>query len=234
MARSQTGRGFPEAELVEDESYYWEVSRYVHLNPVRTRRPLVEHPTDWPWSSYPGYHDVRQRLDWVSYEKVLSAWKGEAGGGDAASAYRRFVESGWKEQSGNPFDRAEQGWILGTAQFVKRIRRLVEAQRSDEQQIPRARRLKRLQTNQVLGAVADFYRVSPDVFQRKHADERSRNVAAWLARHLTQATLRELAPHFGLRHPESLSNLTRRVDQSLAKSPKLRTEIETIKERLLR
>ena len=23
------------AELVEDESYYWEVSRYVHLNPMR-------------------------------------------------------------------------------------------------------------------------------------------------------------------------------------------------------
>ena len=40
------------AELIEDESYFWTVSRYLHLNPVREP---VDHPQDWPWSSYPGY-----------------------------------------------------------------------------------------------------------------------------------------------------------------------------------
>ena len=30
-------------ELIEDESYFWNVSRYIHLNPVRGKRPLVEH-----------------------------------------------------------------------------------------------------------------------------------------------------------------------------------------------
>jgi hypothetical protein len=173
-------------------------------------------------------------VDWVSYEKVLSAYQGQAGGGNAARAYRRFVESGWQEPPENPFDRAEHGWILGSKQFVQRIRRLVETFPSDEQQIPEARRLKRLETGEVLEAVADFYGVSPEVFRTKRAGERSRNVAAWLARRLTQSTLRELAPQFGLSHPESLSNLTRRVDQSLAKSPKLRREIEAINHRLLR
>jgi chromosomal replication initiation ATPase DnaA len=143
------------------------------------------------------------------------------------------VESGWKQPPDNPFDRAEHGWILGGKQFVERIRRFVEAHPSDEQQVPKARRLKRLQTPDVLQAVADFYQVSPQVFRTKRAGERSRNVAAWLARRVTQATLRELAPQFGLTHPESLSNLTRRVDQSLANSPKLRREIEAIKQRLL-
>ena len=36
------------AALVEDESYFWTVSRYVHLNPVRGKRPLAAHPADWP------------------------------------------------------------------------------------------------------------------------------------------------------------------------------------------
>jgi putative transposase len=35
-------------ELVEDETYLWTVTRYVHLNPVRGR--LVEHPTAWAWA----------------------------------------------------------------------------------------------------------------------------------------------------------------------------------------
>ena len=48
-------------ELIEDESYFWAVSRYVHLNPVRGKRPLAVHPREWPWSSYPGYAARRQR-----------------------------------------------------------------------------------------------------------------------------------------------------------------------------
>ena len=39
-------------ELIEDDSYFWNVSRYIHLNPVRGKRPLVEHPADWQWSSF--------------------------------------------------------------------------------------------------------------------------------------------------------------------------------------
>jgi REP element-mobilizing transposase RayT len=46
-------------ELVEDETYLWVVTRYVHLNPVRAR--LVEHPAAWPWSSYPSEH-ARTRI----------------------------------------------------------------------------------------------------------------------------------------------------------------------------
>ncbi len=38
------------AEMIEDESYYWTVSRYVHLNPVRAG--LVRRPEQWEsWSS---------------------------------------------------------------------------------------------------------------------------------------------------------------------------------------
>lgn len=28
--------------MIEDESYFWTVSRYVHLNPLRVKRPLVK------------------------------------------------------------------------------------------------------------------------------------------------------------------------------------------------
>jgi putative transposase len=52
-------------ELVEDETYLWTVTRYVHLNPVRGR--IVENPSAWAWSSYPGYARRSQRLAWVAY-----------------------------------------------------------------------------------------------------------------------------------------------------------------------
>src|SRR5271166_2399031 len=39
-------------ELVEDETYLWVLTRYVHLNPVRAG--LSATPEAWIWSSYPG------------------------------------------------------------------------------------------------------------------------------------------------------------------------------------
>ncbi len=56
-----------------------------------------------------------------------------------------------------------------------------------------------------------------------------RRVAVWLARRLSSATQRELAPAFGLSHPDSVSNLVRRVDRALAESSKMNQEIEMIK-----
>ena len=39
-------QGRLKGELIEDESYFWNVSRYLHLNPLRGKRPLVLHPRD--------------------------------------------------------------------------------------------------------------------------------------------------------------------------------------------
>ena len=94
------------AELVEDESYLWTLSRYVHLNPVRGKRPLVDHPSEWAWSSYPGYWWKSARVEWIDYESVLGAWQGEMGGKNSELSYRRFVESGLESPSSNPLDDA--------------------------------------------------------------------------------------------------------------------------------
>ena len=45
------------AETLSTGGYFLEVSRYIHLNPVRAR--LVGRPADWPWSSYAGYRRAR-------------------------------------------------------------------------------------------------------------------------------------------------------------------------------
>jgi len=61
-----TFQGRFKCDLIENESYFWTVSRYIHLNPVRGKRPLAVHPRDWPWSSYSGYDRRRRRVEWVA------------------------------------------------------------------------------------------------------------------------------------------------------------------------
>jgi putative transposase len=71
-------QGRYKAEMIEDESDYWTVSRYIHLNPVRAG--LVARPEDWERSSDPGYLAAGRRRPWVRYEARLAAWRGEWGG----------------------------------------------------------------------------------------------------------------------------------------------------------
>ncbi len=57
------------AILVEDEKHGWELSRYVHLNPVRAKR--VTDPRRYRWSSCRHYFDSRGRPDWLAWEEVV-------------------------------------------------------------------------------------------------------------------------------------------------------------------
>jgi len=217
-------------ELIEDETYFWNVSRYVHLNPVRGRRPLVEHPRDWPWSSYRGYARKSARLDWMRYDALHEAWQGEMGGGDAEAAYRRFVESGVVDPPDNPFETAKEGWLLGSGEFVARIKRLIKQPRQPDQ-VPQWSRLE-LQAEDVVRAVAEFYGVAAESYTVRRSRAPGRDLAAYLTHRRTTTTLRELANLFGLGHPDSASNLIRRAENELEASKRLRSELEKI-ERLL-
>ncbi len=214
-------------ELIEDEQYFWNVSRYVHLNPVRGKRPLVTRLEDWPWSSYPGYRWKRRQLGWVCYDEVYRAWQGDRGGRNPQAAYRRFVDAGIDRPPENPFATAVGGWVVGSQKFVERIKWLVKFPKYDDE-VPSARRLAGVSLEDVLERTADHYGTTVASFAHKHGKQTSRDVAAWLARRLTVATLRELAKPFGLTHPDSVRNLLGRAEAALKQSPPLRTEVEQL------
>jgi REP element-mobilizing transposase RayT len=223
-------QGRYKAELIEDKSYYWTVSRYIHLNPVRAG--LTERPEQWPWSSSPGYHDIQQRLPFVAYESLLRAWGGEFGGSDPATAYRDFVASGLAEPPASPFREAFEGWVLGSDAFVDRLRRLAGPALEARSLAPEARRLAALDPDWVFRVVGDYYGLDDMAFGRRHERHLGRAVAAWLCRRYTEATLRALAARLGLGRPDSVPNLTRRVDEALRESPALASEVAEITRRL--
>ena len=219
------------AELVEDESYFWTLSRYVHLNPVRGKKRLVDHPSSWAWSSYPGYCRKSARVDWIEYESVLAAWQGEMGGKDSGLAYRRFVESGLETPPSNPLDNALEGWLLGSDTFLKKVKKLMTNPQHIDQ-TPKARRLTSLDANEVITAVAAYFKASPESYQSKRSTAPGRDLAAYLAHRRTTATLRELAAAFGLSHPDSVSNLIRRAQNAISGSKSKKEDLERIDELL--
>lgn len=218
-------RGRYRAEMIEDESYYWTVSRYFHLNPVRAG--LVPRPEHWEWSSDPGYVEAGRSLPRVASGALLAAWTGEFGEGDPATAYARFVAAGLAAPPPSPFREAFGGWILGSARFVERLRALAGPVAADSPS-PEARQLAGLDPEAACAAVTAYYGLDPEALRRKGDPHVARAVAAWPCRRHAEAPLRELAPRPGLSRGDSVPNLTRRVEACLKTSPALGAELTAI------
>ena len=128
--------------VCDEDTYFRELVRYIHLNPLRAK--LVKTMSDldrYPWSGHSTImgHVERQ---WQDRDYVLS-WFGDKEG-EAARAYREYVEQGVKdgkrpELVGGGLVRSLGGWskvvslrkerervladdrILGTGDFVRRV-----------------------------------------------------------------------------------------------------------------
>ena len=218
-------------ELVEDETYLWTVTRYVHLNPVRAR--LVEQPAAWKWSSYPGYFRDRYRLEWVAYDELLAAWAGEFGGSGSApaSTYRRYVTAGLSQKPEPPWADAYHGWILGSHAFVDRIAAMVRGI-PHRQQRRESRLLQGLPLSRVVEVVCAVYEVDRTELRIRGSGHPARAALAYLARSRTVATNAELAPMLGVSRAESVPNLTRRFAAWLATDARVRKQLRQLEKRL--
>jgi hypothetical protein len=126
------------AILVDQDAYLLEVCRYVELNPVRAS--MVQHPGDWPWSSYlahTGQVDSPVWLDTAGLHGYLLGHdvKDKADRQRAIERYVALVAAGqgvalWA-------DSLRQQIYLGDEDFVTRMQALVNPAQSDAVEVPR-------------------------------------------------------------------------------------------------
>jgi hypothetical protein len=217
--------------LVEDETYLWTLTRYVHLNPVRAR--IVGRPTEWPWSSYPGYAHRGRRLEWVAYDELLASWGGAFGGPDPAAAYRRFVTAGLTEPPEAPWSGAYHGWIVGSRAFAERVGALIRGEAPRERELRRESRLARGHSlERVCEAVCSTYAIKRSELGRRGSRHPARAALAYLARRRTAATNAELMTAPGVSRPESVPNLTRRYASWLSSVAAIRRDYQRLEREL--
>ncbi len=216
-------------ELLEDETYLWTVTRYLHLNPVRAG--TVEHPAAWAWSSYPGYAHRRRRLEWVAYDELLASWGGAFGGSDPAGDYRRYVTAGLSDLPESPWKEAYDGWILGSGAFIGRVKAMVRGEPRRERR-RESRLLQSVPLSRVIEIVSASYAIDRSEMSHRGSRHPARAALVYLARSRTMATNTELAGLLGLSRAESVPDLTRLFDAWLATDAKLRRQLRSWEEEL--
>ena len=152
-------QGRYKAILVDKDSYLVELSRYVHLNPVRIRphhkRPLQEQIgllERYRWSSLGGYWDGKKKQAIVTYDSVLEQM------GHNRKKYREFIIDGINSGYATPWDSVQGQVVLGEEKFVERVKEELEAKGTKREQ-PGARQMQAKAPVVVIKAVARYYGV---------------------------------------------------------------------------
>jgi hypothetical protein len=126
--------------LVDEDDYLLPLNRYIHLNPIQTRRfekaefsKKCDYLKNYPWSSFPEYCYLRKRTTIIDYDWFMSTYFGE----DTAKGRRRYRDYVFHAIEGkidNPFEDVVHQSILGTQDFIDRVKQKLPC--SGQREVP--------------------------------------------------------------------------------------------------
>jgi hypothetical protein len=139
---------------VEGDIYLLELSRYLHLNPIRIKPHKGKtYAEQWKvlekyrWSSLSGYLRATEKKSWVNYDEVL----GQVGG--SRNRYRQFIEEGVEGGYDTPWEKLKGQVVLGREEFVQRVKRKTNGKASPREQ-PSMKVLEAVGLDEVLKKVS--------------------------------------------------------------------------------
>ena len=112
------------SSLIDSDQYLLICMRYIELNPVRAR--MVEHPGDYPWSSY-WANAIEDSNGLIDEHAVFSALASRRS--DRKHAYRELFRHYMDEETIHQIrENLNRELALGTAEFKDRIERITHRQ----------------------------------------------------------------------------------------------------------
>ena len=140
VKRARSGHLFQgryKAILVEIDEYAKELSRYIHLNPVRAK--MVKTPEEYEWSSYQFYIGVKKPPEWLYRDFILGYFGGKVS--IAQKEYRHFVSTMVNEEYDSPLDEVVSSTLLGSPGFITFIRDKFLSDKKPDKDLPALKEL---------------------------------------------------------------------------------------------
>ncbi len=211
--------------LVDKDNYLLELSRYIHLNPVRAR--LVKEPETYRWSSYSSYLSPKSSPEWLRSEDVLGQLDNHLAKG--RRKYRQFVEEGLRKEIRDPLKEVNAGIALGGERFWEEVKKRLEGLGGGSE-FPELREVRRrTDVRMIVEKVASFYGVSDQrITQREHPIHPGSQVAMYLTRKKTDLSLNDISASFGGRHYTAVSAAFKRIEARRQQDPRLDQELNKI------
>lgn len=220
-------QGRYKSHIIEKQTYFLEVARYIVLNPVRAS--IVEKAEDYEWSSYRATAGLIEPPDWLATQEVLAHFSNDRG--VARARYAPFVSAGVNTES--PWNNLVGQMYLGSEEFVQRMRDRVDLKPRASEHPLAQRSIANPEMNAIVSAIAHVMRV-PEERIRQGRGGAPRSLAAWIARYEGLLPNREIAATLRLRSDMQVTNLVRQCDVELRENPTLQQIVDQCRATLSR
>ncbi len=212
-------QGRYQAILVEQDVYAKELSRYIHLNPVRAG--VVGSPEAYPWSSYLFYIGAQKPPAWLHRDFILGYF------GEnrivAQKKYKDFVKALAGKAYESPMEAVVGATVLGSDEFISNIKEEFLVDEMPNKDVPALKVLApRISMQEIFKSVNGIF----------DSDARlRRNVKMYLCRKYTPEKLLAIGKHFQVGE-SGVSQACRRMQQRIEQDPALKKKIAKIEERI--
>ena len=201
--------------LIDEDEYLLPLSRYIHLNPIRTGRfknadfqTKSEYLKTYPWSSFAGYCYLRKRNKYIDYGWFLNTYFGE----DTVKGRlrcRQYVYRAIEGQVENPFENVVHQSILGSQDFVDWARQKLP--QKGQREVPSLKKLQHdISVERIIAGVAEAANVTvDDLRDRKTKLKALRQMAIELSYRYSNCKQREIGMIFGVDYSTVSQNRVR-------------------------
>jgi putative transposase len=231
IKRKRSGHLFQgryKAILVEKESYLLELSRYIHLNPVRAN--MAQCPEEYPHSSYAAY--AREDDGLVHTADLLSIFSKETQA--AKRKYKMFVESAQGENQESPMKNVYGGMILGSVPYIKATLNRLEDELLQRTETTHKKALRSFcEIDDVVSIVYAHYGIIPEVAVCAQRNE-LRKVIIYLMKKLSASTNKEIGEAVDGMSGFAVAKVYQRLKTEMSKDAVLRKDIEILAGKLSR
>ncbi len=207
------------AILIDMDEYSTELSRYIHLNPIRAK--MVDKLQDYRWSSYLDYIGNRKPPAWLERDFILGYFGKRPS--IAEKNYRGFIDAKLGKKYKSPLTEVVGSAVLGSADFVKEIKkRFIEGKKANRD-LPAIRALSSKPT------ITDIIKEVESAFNQQPAQVK--NVSLYLCHRHTASSLKQIGRHFNIGE-SAVSQASRRFAMKIKRDKKLSKMIKRVENRL--
>ncbi|MEA3362950.1 MAG: transposase [Thermodesulfobacteriota bacterium] len=218
------------AILVDADEYLTQVSRYIHLNPVRAK--MVDTPQAYTWSSYPVFIGETEKPDWLNTSLLTFFGKQRK---TAINNYRSSVEETDMETLKNPDSLSVGGCILGGSDFVRWIQDNFLSDGREDKDIPQLKKLKpAISPERIIETVADVVGCNPaDILAKGRKRNQSRDIAIYLTIRHSRISCTELGRYFGKISGAAISSRGKQCANKAEQDKGLRELIDCVEKKII-
>lgn len=219
-------RGRYKAILIDAEEYFLSVVRYIHHNPLKAG--VVSDIDRYRWSSHWEYLHKKECPEWLDTRSVLSRFGG-------LKEYQRFMHDEIEEEIEEFYRGLYHKPVLGSKEFIGRVKQRLGDKARVEQEKPESRRLFGLDLEEIVEATAREYGKGVAELKRRKGggQNEARMVAIYLGRQLGGHRHEEIGKMVGLRKTSSVSSAYLLMKERVAKEKQLLRRVRRIEESLI-